>query len=250
MSPAAAPGARLEVRDVTVSYGDTVALRRVSFACGPGELLGVVGPNGAGKSTLIKAVLGLVTLDHGTVRIDGRDVDTARRDVAYLPQRSEIDWDYPAVVREVVAMGRYVQRGMWGRLRADDHRRVDAALARMGMTELAGRQVGELSGGQQQRMFVARALAQDARLLLLDEPFAAIDAVTEQLLHREFRALADEGRTLVVIAHDLVDAERAFDRVLLLDRRVVAHGPPATVLRGEHLRRAYGALPGGGMERR
>src|SRR5919106_101353 len=156
-SPATLRG-RLEVHDLTVSYDGVAAVSRVEFACGPGEVVGVVGPNGAGKSTLLKAIVGLVPVDSGEVLADGRPVREVRRHVAYLPQRSEVDWDYPAVVEEVVAMGRYPHAGLVRRLRAGDRARVAETLERVGMTALARRPIGLLSGGQQQRMLLGRAL--------------------------------------------------------------------------------------------
>jgi len=234
---------RLDVRDLTVSYGGAPALRSVRFSCGPGEVCGIVGPNGAGKSSLIKAVLGLVSADSGEIRVDGRAVDAVRSQIAYLPQRSEIDWDYPAVVSEVVTMGRYPHLGLGRRPRKRDHELVAEALDRVGMTDFAQRQIGELSGGQQQRVFLARALAQQARLLLLDEPFAGIDALTEQLLRRQIRQLRDEGATVVVVNHDLATVGGLYDRLLVLARRVVAYGPVHQVFNPQTISTAYGGVP-------
>lgn len=237
------PTGRLEVKDVTVSYDGVPVLRNVSFECGPAEVVGVVGPNGAGKSTLLKAMLGLVPLDRGQVSVDGRPVDEVRRHIAYVSQRSEIDWDYPAVVREVVAMGRYPHRGPGRRLGPRDRDRIDAALARVGLEDFATRQIGRLSGGQQQRVFLARALAQEARILLLDEPFAGIDALTEQLLRREVRRLRDEGATVMVVNHDLATVSSLYDRLLILSRRLIAFGPTDEVFTSSHIAEAYGAVP-------
>ncbi|MBW3602686.1 MAG: metal ABC transporter ATP-binding protein [Actinobacteria bacterium] len=239
---AAVPG-RLDVRDLTVSYAGITALRAVTFSCGPGEVVGVIGPNGAGQSTLLKAVLGLVDAEAGRVRVGGRPVDAVRREVAYLPQRSAIDWDYPARVDEVVAMGRYPHAGPLGRLRAADRRIAAESLERVAMTAFARSQIGELSGGQQQRVLLARALAQRADLLLLDEPFTGVDALTEQLLYERIRELGDAGATVVVVNHDLSSVADGYDRLLVLAGRVVAFGPPERVFTGELLARAYGGVP-------
>jgi ABC-type Mn2+/Zn2+ transport system ATPase subunit len=234
---------RLRVSDLTVSFNGVPALRSCTFEGGPGELVGVVGPNGAGKSTLLRAVLGLVRADTGTVAVDGQPVNEIRPDVAYLPQRSEIDWDYPAVVEEIVAMGRFPRVGLCRRLRRADHAKVAEALERMGLVGLARRPIGELSGGQQQRTFVARALAQEARLLLLDEPFAGVDALTETLLRDRLREIRDDGATLLVVHHDLATVSRLYDRVLLLSRRVIAYGDIEEALTAETIAQAYGAAP-------
>ena len=235
--------AQLDVRDLTVSYDGVPALRGVTFSCGPGEVCGIVGPNGAGKSTLVKAILGLLVPDSGSITVGGRPVDDVRRSIAYLPQRSEIDWDYPAVVEEVVTMGRYPHLGLGRRPGARDRRLVRAALERVGLQDFARRQIGELSGGQQQRVFLASALAQEASMLLLDEPFAGIDALTEQLLQRQVHALRDAGATIVVVNHDLATVGRLYDRLLVLSRRVVAFGPVAETFTAATIAEAYGGVP-------
>ncbi|HEX2053715.1 MAG TPA: metal ABC transporter ATP-binding protein [Actinomycetota bacterium] len=233
----------MEVKDLSVSYDGTPVLRSASFACGPGEIVGVIGPNGAGKSTLVKAVIGLIRRDTGEVLVDEGPIGRVRKNIAYLPQRSEIDWDYPALVHEVVTMGRYAHLGWFRRPTDADRALAGAAIERVGLSQLADRQIGELSGGQQQRVFLARALAQKARLLLLDEPFAGVDALTEQLLWREMKNLRDGGATLVVINHDLASVSNAYDRLLIVSRRVVAFGPPAEVFNAENITAAYGAVP-------
>lgn len=237
------PGRPLEVTDLAVSYDRWPALRGVSFAAGPGELFGVVGPNGGGKSTLLRAIVGLVTPVAGQARVHGRPAARMLRRVAYLPQRSAVDWDYPAVVREVVAMGRAPHLGRLRRPGARDRELVEAALDRLGLAGLAGRPIGELSGGQRQRVFVARALAQEADVLLLDEPFAAVDAVTERLLWTELRRLAAAGATVVLVNHDLGGVFERCDTLLLLARQPVAVGTPDVVGNPGNLLRAYGGLP-------
>ncbi|MGI8574144.1 MAG: metal ABC transporter ATP-binding protein [Egibacteraceae bacterium] len=233
----------LNVHGLTVNYDGISALRDVSFACAPGEVLGVVGPNGAGKSTLIKAILGLLDVDAGTVAVGGRSASGCRADVAYLPQRSAIDWDFPAEVREVVAMGRYVHNRTLGRLGRRERRLAAVALDQVDMAAFARRQIGELSGGQQQRVLFARALAQHARVYLLDEPFTGVDAMTRKVLEDRIRALAAGGAVVVVVDHDLAGLSDRYDTLLILARRVIACGRPEEVFTGPLLARAYGAVP-------
>lgn len=232
---------QLSVRGLTVSYRRPV-LRGVDLDAPAGAVTGVIGPNGAGKSTLLRAVLGLVGVDHGTVTVGGQPVGAALRHVAYLPQRPAVDWDYPAQVREVVAMGRYPHR-RWRRHRAADRAAVDDALARVGLESFARQRVGELSGGQRQRVFVARALAQEASLLLLDEPFVGVDALTVSLLCGVLRDAAAEGTTIVVVNHDLSMVPALCDHLVVLSRRVVAEGPVGAVLTDQVLATAYGVVP-------
>lgn len=233
----------LVARDLTVTYRRSPVLRGVDLDAPSGSITGIVGPNGAGKSTLLKGVLGLVRPDAGHVTVDGEPLDLARRRIAYLPQRSAIDWDYPAQVREVVAMGRYPHLGQLRRMRARDRDLVAGALERVGLTDYRTRQIGELSGGQQQRVFLARALAQEASLLLLDEPFAGVDAPTVTLLVGLLHELAADGAGVVVVNHDLSTLDELTDRLVLLNRSVVAAGPTVEVLTAEALAAAYGAVP-------
>jgi ABC-type Mn2+/Zn2+ transport system ATPase subunit len=234
--------ARLEVAGVTASYDRVPVLRAVTFGVGPGELLGVVGPNGAGKSTLLKVAVGLMVADAGRVTVDGGPIAEVLRYVAYLPQRALVDWDYPAVVRDVVAMGRAPHLGRLRRPGRADRALVQAAIDRLGLTDLADRPIGELSGGQRQRAFLARALAQEARIMLFDEPFAGIDAVTERMLWDELSDLRDAGATIVVVNHDLRGVMDRCDRLLLLAGRVVALGRPAEAGSPDNLLEAYGGV--------
>lgn len=233
----------LAVRGLSVSYRQQPALRSVDLDAPAGAITGIVGPNGAGKSTLLKAVVGLVSRDAGTVTVHGKPVDAARSRVAYLAQRAAVDWDYPATVHDVVSMGRYPHLRVLRRFGADNHAKVSAALARVRMSELADRPVGELSGGQQQRVFVARALAQEATLVLLDEPFAGVDTVTVELLGTLLGEIAAEGATIVLVNHDLDVVRSLCDRLVLLAGQVLAHGEPSAVLAPEVLARAYGCGP-------
>jgi manganese/iron transport system ATP-binding protein/manganese/zinc/iron transport system ATP- binding protein len=220
----------ISVRHLTVSYGPVPALLDVSVDIEPGRLVGVIGPNGSGKSTFIKSILGFIKPDHGTVKLFGEDDINASGRIAYVPQRGSVDWDYPITVREVAAMGRYSKRRWWKNLRRKDYQLADEALAKVRMTDFATRQIGQLSGGQQQRVFMARALAQDADVLLLDEPFAGVDAATEKAILNVLTETRDQGKTVVVVHHDLETAAEYFDRLLLLKQRLFAYGTPERVL--------------------
>lgn len=228
----------LSVRDLTVAYGSRLALAATSFRCAGGEILGIVGPNGAGKSSLLKAVLGLVPAQ-GEILFGRVPIAGCRHRVAYIPQRSSVDWDYPATVREIVAMGRTPRLGLWRRMSRRDHALVDDALDRVRLSDLRDRPIGDLSGGQQQRMFLARALAQEAEMLLLDEPFQGVDTATETILWKELRRLAGDGRAVLVVHHDLSAVERNFDSVLVLNGKVVAFGPVQTAFDEKILQSAY-----------
>ena len=237
----ASRAAALEVRRLTVSYGARPVLWDVDVTFPAGALSAIVGPNGAGKSTLLKAALGLIPSDAGQTLIDGRPVRRARDRVAYVPQRDTIDWDFPITVREVVEMGRYAETGWFRRVARSEAALVDECLERVGMGGYRSRQIGQLSGGQRQRVFIARALAQQAPVMLMDEPFAGVDARTEASILGLLSDLRDEGRSIVVVHHDLETVRAAFDWALLLNVRAVAAGPVADVLTPEVVRRAYGA---------
>ena len=231
----------LEVRRLTVSYGGRPVLWDVDAEFPARSLSAIVGPNGAGKSTLLRACVGLAPADAGQSLILGRPAREALSDVAYVPQRNAVDWDFPVTVREVVEMGRYPRAGWFRRLGPGHREAVESALERVGMAAYADRQIGRLSGGQRQRVFIARALAQDTPVLLLDEPFAGVDARTEAALLDLMRELADDGRSLILVHHDLGTVRRAFDWVLLLNVQALSCGPPERALSDENLVRAYGA---------
>jgi manganese/iron transport system ATP-binding protein/manganese/zinc/iron transport system ATP- binding protein len=230
----------IEVSNLTVSYGTAVALLDVSLSVAAGQLVGIIGPNGSGKSTLIKAILGFLPPDVGEVRLFGEPVEKARGRVAYVPQRGAVDWDFPVTVRQVAMMGRYGHLAwhQWGPS-ADDRRMVDEALAMVRMSEYGDRQIGQLSGGQQQRVFMARAMAQGADVLLLDEPFAGVDAATERAILDVLNRTKAAGKTLMVVHHDLATAAEYFDRLVLLKQRLYAYGPPEAVLHPELLSEVY-----------
>jgi len=237
VAPLAAP---LTATNLTVTYDRKPVLWGLDFTAPAGKLIAVVGPNGAGKSTFLKAALGLVPTVAGEVRVFGEMLARRRRDIAYVPQRESVDWEFPASALDVVAMGLY---GRIGWLRPVGRRHRQEALRRLdqvGLADLADRQIGRLSGGQQQRVFLARALAQDARIYLMDEPFSGVDAATEDTILATLRALRDDGATVIVVHHDLDTVATYFDHVLVLNTRKVADGPVAETLTEEVLRQAYG----------
>ncbi|MBA4062274.1 MAG: manganese ABC transporter ATP-binding protein [Isosphaera sp.] len=231
----------IEVHDLTVAYRDSPVLWDVDLVVPPGVLMAVVGPNGAGKTTLIKAVLGLVTPVTGRVLVDGEPYSPRNQKVAYVPQRGTVDWDFPTTALDVVTMGTYGRLGWFRRPGKAERAAAADALARVGMAAFAGRQISQLSGGQQQRVFLARALVQDAPVYLMDEPFQGVDAVTEKAIVDILRELRTRGRTVLVVHHDLQTVPEYFDRVTLLNVRVVASGPVAEVFTPDNLRRTYGA---------
>lgn len=229
----------IQVDHLTVSYGPVPALLDVSLQIRSGQLVGVIGPNGSGKSTLIKAILGFVRPDVGTVQVFDRPAEKAKGKVAYVPQRGTVDWDFPITVREVALMGRYGHVPWWRELRAADYEVADEALRMVRMADFRNRQIGQLSGGQQQRVFMARAMAQGADILLLDEPFAGVDAATERAILDVLERTKAAGKTLVVVHHDLATAAEYFDTLVLLKQRLFAHGPPSAVLHPELLSAVY-----------
>lgn len=228
------------VRDLQVRYRSVLALQAVNLTIAPGQLVGVFGPNGAGKSTLMKAMLGLVPSETGTVLYHNRPLTQQLDRVAYVPQRSQIDWTFPATAWDVVLMGRVRRSGYFSRFSAVSRQRAMEALDRVGMADLRDRRIGQLSGGQQQRVFLARALAQEADLFFLDEPFVGVDQKTEDILFSCFRELVSLGKTVLVINHDLGESITQFDRLLLLNRTLIADGSHQQVLTPEVMSRAYG----------
>ncbi len=238
-------GSGLAVRDVTVTYrnGHT-ALRAASFAIPTGTITALVGVNGSGKSTLFKAIMGFVRLARGDIRVLGMPAREALRRnlVAYVPQAEEVDWTFPVLVEDVVMMGRYGHMGLMRIARAADHEAVAAALARVGMSDFRKRQIGELSGGQRKRVFLARALAQDGRVILLDEPFTGVDVKTEDQIIALLRELRDEGRVMLVSTHNLGSVPEFCDRTVLIKGTVLAHGPTAAIFTQANLEQAFGGV--------
>lgn len=229
----------LEVRNMTVSYGHRPILRAVGLTLEAGRLMGIVGPSGAGKSTLLKAVLGLIPMESGQVLMHGKPLSRPRGRIAYLPQRGDIDWDFPATALDVVLMGRYRHVGWLRRPGPEDVELARRILDRVGMAPFADRQIGRLSGGQQQRVFLARALVQDTELFILDEPFVGVDAASEKVIWDILDELRAAGRALLMVNHDLSVVER-YDTLMFLNGHVVAKGPPEEVFTPENLRRLYG----------
>jgi manganese/zinc/iron transport system ATP- binding protein len=230
----------VDVHDVTVAYHRKPVLWDVDLAVDTPRLVGVVGPNGAGKSTLIKAILGLVPLVSGSVRVFGQALGQVRRRIGYVPQRESVDWDFPVNVLDVVLMGTYGRLGWIRRPGAKEKTWAKECLDMVGLRDLERQQIGQLSGGQQQRTFLARALAQEADLYFMDEPFAGVDAATEQAIIAILRKLRDEGKTVIVVHHDLRTVGRYFDHLVFLNVRLVASGPTAAVFTEDNLRKTYG----------
>ncbi|MGB2694294.1 MAG: metal ABC transporter ATP-binding protein [Dehalococcoidia bacterium] len=234
-----APETAVAVRDLWAGYDGAPALERLTFELPAGELVGLAGPNGSGKTTLLKTLLGLNKPWRGEVQVFGQPIDAVRRRVGYAPQSELVDWDFPVTVADVVMMGRYARIGLLRRPGAVDREAVAAALDMVDMETLAQRQIGELSGGQQRRMLIARALAQEADLLLLDEPLVGLDATSQHDLLTLFERLRAQGKTLLVATHDLSCVAACFTLALLLNRRLVAFGPPAEIFTPEILSEAY-----------
>lgn len=230
----------LAIRGMTVSYGENPAVFSIDAAFQPHAMTAIIGPNGAGKSTLLKAALGVVPKISGEVSVYGQPIDRARARVAYVPQRASVDWDFPTTVIDVVLMGLYRKIGLLGRLGGVHKDQARTCLDRVGMADFANRQIGQLSGGQQQRVFLARALAQDADLYLLDEPLAGVDAATETAVIAVLKALKDDGKAIVAVHHDLATVQRYFDRVFLINVRRIAEGPVETTFTTENLHATYG----------
>ena len=229
----------LELEGVTARYDGTPALENVSFRVRRGDQVAVVGPNGAGKSTLFNIIAGILKPQQGVVRIAGSG-PSDHICIGYVPQRNRIDWRFPVNVEDVVMMGRIGKIGLLRRPGREDRQKVRDALAKVDMLSFAHRQIGELSGGQQQRVFLARALAQEAELLLLDEPLAGLDMPSQEAILRILSQMRADGITILVATHDLNQAAEKFDQMILLNRRVIAYGPPSEVLTTENLARAYG----------
>lgn len=230
----------LEVEQLAVNYRGILGLDRVSFRVAPGELVGIVGPNGAGKSTMIKALLGLVPASHGQIHYCTCPLHQQLQKVAYVPQRSQIDWDYPISVRNVVLMARTRKLGWFRGPGAKDLALVRDTLEQVQLWDLRDRRISNLSGGQQQRVFLARALAQKAELLLFDEPFTGVDQVTEHILFEVFDHMRRAGKILLVSSHEWGNQVNRLDRLLLLNQRLIADDTPERVMTPENLRLAYG----------
>jgi len=230
----------VEVHDLTVSYDKKPVLWNIDVAFPEGQIIGIIGPNGAGKSTLIKAIMGLIPAESGWVKIYGEPLARQRRLVGYVPQRESVDWDFPVTVRDVVLMGTYGRLGLFRRPGKAERELAGKCLAQVGMSAYADRQISNLSGGQRQRVFLARALAQDSRVYLMDEPFVGVDAATESAIIELLRNLKEQRRTLLVVHHDLQTAPDYFDSIVLLNMRLVAFGPTSDMFTTPLLQKTYG----------
>ena len=230
----------IEVRDLTVAYRESPVLWDIDLDVPSGALMAIVGPNGAGKTTLIQAILSLIKPAAGQIRIFGQPYRSVASSVGYVPQRGSVDWDFPTSVMDVVLMGLYGRLGWVRRPGRNERTEAMAALAQVGMAELAHRQISQLSGGQQQRVFLARALVQDARIYLMDEPLQGVDATTERTIIELLRTLQSLGKTVMVVHHDLQTVSSYFDEVLLLNVRRIASGPVSEIFTEANLRLTYG----------
>ncbi len=229
------------VEGLSVSYDKKRVLSNVYLRLEEGKLIGVLGPNGAGKSTLFKAILGLLDNNTGKISIYGKDIKESRKRIAYVPQRDEVDWTFPATVKDIVLMGRFPAKTIWQKMDASDHQKAKEAMEELSIHDLADRQIGALSGGQQQRVFLARALCQEADILMLDEPFVGVDITTEEHIIRVLRKLSHEGKTLLVVHHDLSSVQAYFNQVILINQRLIAYGDTDTTFVAENIAKTYGA---------
>lgn len=233
--------ASISVKGLSVSYDKKRVLTNIYLEIEKGRIYGVIGPNGAGKSTLFKAILGLVEPNAGSVSIMGESVREKRKEMVYVPQKDDVDWQFPATVMDIVLMGRYPHKGLFERINKKDKEKALKALDDLGIRPLANRQIGELSGGQQQRVFLARALVQEPDIFLLDEPFVGVDMTTEEKIIGILKELAAAGKTLLVVHHDLSSVNDYFDRVVLLNQRLIAYGDTEATFTQENISKAYGA---------
>lgn len=227
------------VENLSVSYYGKEVIKNINFSFETGKLIGILGPNGAGKSTLMKAVLGLIPRDGGKITIESQPVGAVRKKIAYVPQRSNIDWDFPIVVKDTVLLGTYPKLGLFHRPKKEDKDWAMTCLVKVGMEKFAHNQIGELSGGQQQRVFLARALAQKATYFFLDEPFVGIDASSEEVIIKILKGLRDEGKTVFVVHHDLTKVENYFEELILINKELVGAGPVNRVFKPELMQKAY-----------
>lgn len=230
----------LEAHNLTVAYDKVPVLWDIDFELPSGKIIGVIGPNGSGKTTLLKTIMGLIKPASGYVKVFEQELDEVRHKVAYVPQRESVDWDFPASVRDVVEMGRYRKNSLFRKLTKTDHAIIDDAIEKVKLSGFRDRQISQLSGGQQQRVFIARALAQGAEIFFMDEPFVGVDATTETAILDLLTTMRNEGKTVVIVHHDLQTVSGYFDHLVLLNTRVITCGPTEEVLTQENLSNAYG----------
>ncbi len=230
----------LETHNLTVSYNRRPVLWNIDFSLPKGQIIGIIGPNGSGKTTLLKAIMGLVKTSSGYVKLFGEPLDKVRERISYVPQRESVDWDFPATVMDVVLMGRYRKSNLFKRIKQSDRDLAAAALEKVNLLEYSDRQISQLSGGQQQRVFIARSLAQGADLYIMDEPFVGVDAATESAILDLLKEMKNQGKTVIVVHHDLHTAKSFFDWIVLLNTRLVAAGPKEEIFKKDLLQEAYG----------
>lgn len=229
----------LNIENLHVSYTGGEVLRNINLSMDTGRLIGIVGPNGSGKSTLIKSILGLIPTDKGEIEILGQPLHRVRQDIAYKPQYSDIDWDFPIIVKDVVLLGTYPKLGLFKRPSKEDKDWAMDCLIKVGMKKFAHRQIGELSGGQQQRVFLARSLAQKAECFFLDEPFVGIDVASEDVIIRTLKELRDQGKTVFVVHHDLMKVEDYFDDLIVVNKDLIGAGPVEHIFKPGLMQRAF-----------
>lgn len=229
----------LNIENLTVSYSNNKALYNVSCTIPSKQIIGIIGPNGGGKSTFIKAIMGLLPIQQGRIEVLGNSIKKSYKHIAYVPQKNTFDLSFPILVEDVVIMGRYSHMPWWRLNKSKHMEKVYDSLRKVGLYELRKRQIGELSGGQLQRVLIARALAQEAELLLLDEPFAGIDIASENIIMDLLKELKDLGKTIFLVHHDLSKVDKYFDSLILLNQKLIAYGPKETVFHIDHLKEAY-----------
>jgi len=230
----------ISVKNLTISYNKKPAIKGVHLDIEPGSVIGIIGPNGAGKSTLMKGILGILPLDSGNVKVFGKDIRESRKRISYIPQKEQFDWDFPINVEDVVMMGRYAHMPVIGWPKEHDRNMVREALKKIEMDKYAERQIRNLSGGQQQRIFLARALAQQSDLYFLDEPFVGVDAKTEKAIFSLMKELKTEGKTIMVVHHDLGKVLEYFDKLIMLNQRLIAYGNSKEIFTSDLINRTYG----------
>lgn len=230
----------ISVKNLTVSYHKKPAIKSINLKIAEGSIVGIIGPNGAGKSTLIKAILGLLPYDTGEVKIFGKDLKESRKRISYIPQREQFDWDFPINVEDVVMMGRYSHLGIFSFPGKNDKEIVEEKIRKVGMQDFRTRQIRNLSGGQQQRIFLARALAQESDIYLMDEPFVGVDAKTERTIFDLMNELREEKKTILVVHHDLGKVTEYFDKLILINQTLIAYGDTDLVFNKELISKTYG----------
>ncbi len=229
----------INIQNLHVSYGDNEVLKNITLSVNTGKLVGILGPNGSGKSTFIKAILGLVPTDQGKIEILGKPLNQVRKDIGYKPQNSNIDWNFPILVKDTVLLGTYPKLGLFKRPTKKEKDWAMECLVKVGMQKYADRQIGELSGGQQQRVFLARALAQEAECFFLDEPFVGIDVSSEDVIINILKELRNQGKTVFVVHHDLMKVEDYFDELIVVNKELIGAGPVDVIFRPGIMQKAY-----------